>query len=63
MTKAKAYKGVGQEGSPEVTSHTPGNVGECEGMNPHNPKWVPTLGVGVLMNFRILDSDCKGQNH
>jgi len=38
MTKAKAYKGVGQEGSPEVTSHTPGTIGECEGMNLHIPK-------------------------
>jgi len=38
VTKAKAYKGVGQEGSLGVTSHAPGNVGECEGMNLHTPK-------------------------
>jgi hypothetical protein len=37
-TKARAYKGAGQEGSPRVTSHAPGNVRECEGMNPHTPK-------------------------
>jgi hypothetical protein len=36
--KAKACKGVGQEGSLGVTSHAPGSVGECEGMNPHTPK-------------------------
>jgi hypothetical protein len=23
------------------------NVGECEGMNPHIPKWAPILGMGV----------------
>ncbi len=37
-TKARACKGVGQEGSPGVTSHAPRNVGECEGMNHHTPK-------------------------
>jgi hypothetical protein len=37
-TKARACKGAGQEGSLEVTSHALGNVGECEGMNPHTPK-------------------------
>jgi len=30
------------------------NVGKCEGMNPHIPKWAPTLGVGVLMDFQIF---------
>jgi hypothetical protein len=38
MTKARACKGAGQEGSPRVTSHAPGSVGECEKMNPHTPK-------------------------
>jgi hypothetical protein len=37
-TKARACKGAGQEGSLRVTSHALGNVGECEGMNPHTPK-------------------------
>jgi hypothetical protein len=32
---------------PEVTSHTPGSVRKCEGVNPHTPKWIPKLGVGV----------------
>jgi len=26
-------------------------VQESEGMNPHTPKWAPTLGVGVSMDF------------
>ncbi len=38
VTKARACKGVGQEGSSRVTSHVLGSVGECEGMNPHTPK-------------------------
>ncbi len=54
MTKARACKGAGQKGSVGVTSHAPENVGECEGMNPHTPKWVPMLGVGVLMDFQIF---------
>ncbi len=36
--KARAYKVVGQEGNPGVTSHTPRSAKECEGMNPHTPK-------------------------
>jgi hypothetical protein len=27
---------------------------ECEGMNPHTPKWAPTLGVGVPMDSQIF---------
>jgi hypothetical protein len=50
VTKAKACKGVGQKGNLGVTSHVSVSVGECEGMNPHTPKWAPTLGVGVLMD-------------
>ncbi len=30
------------------------NVGKCEGMNPHTPKWTPTLGIKVLMESRIF---------
>jgi hypothetical protein len=37
-TKARACKGVGQEGRPGVTSHATKSVGECEGMNPYTPK-------------------------
>jgi len=48
-------QGCGLRGSPEVTSHTPGSVGKCEGVNPHTPKATPTLGDGVPVdsqNFR-----------
>jgi hypothetical protein len=41
---------VGQEWILGIKFHAPGSVGECEGMNPHTPKWTPTLGVGVLMD-------------
>jgi len=41
---------VGQDGSPGVMPHAPGNVGKCEGMNPHTSKGASTLGVGVPMD-------------
>jgi len=53
-TKARACKGVGQEGSSKLTSHAPGSVGKSEGMNLHTPKWAPILGVGVLMDSQIF---------
>jgi hypothetical protein len=34
----RVCKGAGQEGSSEVTFHTLGSVGKCEGLNPHIPK-------------------------
>jgi hypothetical protein len=37
-TKARVYKGAGQEGSPGITSHALESVGECEGMNPHTSR-------------------------
>jgi hypothetical protein len=48
-TKAKGLQGCGRRGSPGVTSHIPGTVRKCEGMNPHTPKATPTLGNGVPM--------------
>jgi hypothetical protein len=39
---------------PESHIHIPGNVGECEGMNPHTLKWAPTLGVEVSMDSQIF---------
>ncbi len=38
VTKARACKVVGHEGSQGVTSHALGSAKECEGMNPHTPK-------------------------
>jgi len=62
ITKARACKSEGQKCSLGVTFHALGNVGECERMNPHTPKWTPTLGVGVPMNSWIFRGDYKGQN-
>jgi hypothetical protein len=54
MTKARACKGMSQEGSLWVTFHTLGSVGECEGMNPHISKYTPILGIVVLMDSQIF---------
>jgi hypothetical protein len=43
--------------SPGITFHAPRSARECEGMNPHTPKWTPTLGVEVPMDLWIF----KGQ--
>jgi hypothetical protein len=59
-TKVKACKVAGQEGSPGVTPHAPGSVGKCEGMNPHTYKGASTLGVGVLVDFRIFREKFQG---
>jgi len=40
--------------------HIPRSVVECEGMNPHIPKWTPILGVGVLMDSRIFKEQVEG---
>jgi hypothetical protein len=37
-----------------VTFHVVGSVGECEGMNLHTLKWVPSLRVGVPKDFQIF---------
>jgi hypothetical protein len=50
-TKARACKGVSRKCSLRITFHVPKSVGKYEGMNTHTPKWAPTLGVGVLMDF------------
>ncbi len=52
---AKTLQGCGPRGSRGVTSHTPGSVRKCEGVNIHTPKTTPTLGDGVPVdsqNFR-----------
>jgi hypothetical protein len=54
VTKAKACKVAGQEGSLGVTPHAPGNVGKCEGMNPYTSKGASTLGVGIPMDFHQI---------
>ncbi len=51
VTKAKGLQGCEQGESPRVTSHTPGSVEKCEGVNPHTPNATPTLGDGVPVHF------------
>jgi len=29
-------------------------VQKSEGASPHTPKWIPTLGIGVLMDSQIF---------
>jgi hypothetical protein len=59
-TKARVCKGAGQKWSLKVTFHAFGSVGECEGMNPHIPKWAPTLKVGVPMDSWIFRKVFQG---
>ncbi len=51
MTKARAYKSAGQEGSSGIKTHALRNAKKCEGVNPHTPKGASILGVGVSMDF------------
>jgi hypothetical protein len=46
-----------------VTFDAPWSVGECERMNLHAPKRIPTLGVGVLMDSRIFRVPFQGSKH
>jgi len=48
--KPRESPGIKARGSPGVTSHTPGSVRKCEGVNPHTPKATPILGDGVPVN-------------
>jgi hypothetical protein len=34
--------------------HAPRSARECEGIDPHTPKGIPTLGVEVLVDFRMF---------
>jgi len=54
MTKARACKVAGQEGSPGITPHALGNVGKCEGMNLHTLKGASILGIGIPVDFQIF---------
>jgi hypothetical protein len=33
---------------------------ECEGMNPHTPKWVPISGIGIPMESQIFKKVFQG---
>jgi hypothetical protein len=60
VTKVRAYKGASQKWSPRVAFNAPKSIGGCEGMNPHTPKWAPTLGVRIPMDFQIFREWMKG---
>jgi hypothetical protein len=40
--------------------HTSGNVGKCEGVSPHTPKWTLVLGVRVLMDSQLIKEWFEG---
>jgi hypothetical protein len=33
---------------------------ECEGMNPHTPQWIPTLGAGIFMESQVFKGVFQG---
>jgi len=63
--KAKALPECGPRGSsgikaresPGVTSHTPGSVRKCEGVNPHTPKATPTWEMESRWTLETSESD------
>jgi hypothetical protein len=59
-TKAKGLQRCRPRGSPGVTSHTPGSVRKCEGVNPHTPKATPTLGDGVPLDSQNFKERLEG---
>jgi hypothetical protein len=61
-TKARAFKGAGQEWSLVVTFHVFGSVEGCEEMNPRTFKWAPTLGIESQWTFKFSESDRRGEN-
>jgi len=51
---------VGQEGSLRVRPHALGSARECEGIDPHTPKGIPTLGVGVFVDSQMFREQLQG---
>ncbi len=49
-TKVGVCKACGPRVKPRITFHALGSVRTCERMNPHTPKRVPILGIGVPMD-------------
>jgi len=43
-------------------SHVPRSAKECEGKNPHTPKWTPMWELKSRWTPRCLENDYKGQN-
>jgi len=59
-TKAKGLQGCEPKGSPGVTSESPRNARECEGLSLHTPKATPTLGDGVPVDSRNFRDRFEG---
>ncbi len=61
--RQKGLQGCGPRLSSGVTFSCPGSAKECEGKNPHTPKWTPMLGVGVPMDSRMFREWLQGSKH
>jgi len=48
--------------SPGVAFSCPGSAKECEGKNPHTPKWTPMLGVWVPVDSQMFREWLQGSN-
>jgi hypothetical protein len=59
-TKARACKGASQEWNPGVTFHALESVSSVRKMNPHTPKWTPTLGVDASMDTWTFKRKLQG---
>jgi hypothetical protein len=60
--RQKGLQGCGPRRSPEVTSHTPGNVRQCEGVNPHTPRQLPLWEMEFRWTIETSKNNFKGQN-
>jgi hypothetical protein len=63
MTKEKGMEKWRPKVQPEGHIHIPKSAGKCEGMNPHSPKWVPILGVGVSRDSWSFKEQFDGSKH
>jgi hypothetical protein len=68
-TKARRLRGCGPRSRPEshiTCSRECKKCKECEGVNPHTPKWTPMLGVGESWSPKrtpeTSESVLRGQN-
>ncbi len=60
VIEAKGLQGCEPKESLGITSHTPGSVGKCEGVNLHTPKATPTLGDGGPVDSRNFRERFQG---
>ncbi len=57
---SKSAKNLGSIWTQMGFTFTLSRMQECERMNPHTPKWTPTLGVGVPTDFWIFKDRFEG---